>query len=257
MSAVIFTMRARGSQPIRSAIIGAVDTLHAPTRSTLPAKPTRRPTRRVASVKKERAPEHHGRRERNKRDKRERIVESARSLFKKQGYSSTTSQQIARGAQIAAGTLFLYVKSKEDLLVLVFTNEMRDLIEDAFRDIDADAALLDQTNALFKRFVVYHARDVAIARELIRELTFLSNRDRIADVAAIVRAILDKLIVFIERAIERRELEARTDPELLANCLFSVYYQQLQTWLSGYVPRRQFERSLSAMLDQIIGGCRR
>jgi AcrR family transcriptional regulator len=223
----------------------------------LPAKTTRRPTRRVASAKKERPAQQHGRRERNKRDKHKRIVESARALFKKQGYASTTSQQIARGAQIAAGTLFLYVKSKEDLLVLVFTNEMRELIEEAYRDIDPDAALLDQADALFKRFVNYHARDVAIARELIRELTFLSNRDRIADVAAIVRAILDKLVAFITGAIDRRELDARTDRELLANCLFSVYYQQLQTWLSGYVPRRQFERSLSAMLDQIIDGCRR
>jgi AcrR family transcriptional regulator len=239
-------------------MIRTVPTFHFDRRGqTLPAKPTRRPTRRVAPAKKDRTAEHHGRRERNKRDKHQRIVESARTLFKKQGYASTTSQQIARGAQIAAGTLFLYVRSKEDLLVLVFTNEMRELIEDAYRDIEADAPLLDQTNALFKRFVNYHARDVAIARELIRELTFLSNRDRTADVAAIVQAILDKLVAFIERAVVRRELDARTDPELLANCLFSVYYQQLQTWLSGYVPRRQFERSLSAMLDQIIDGSRR
>ena len=223
----------------------------------MPAKPIRRPTRRPASSAKERASDRHGRRERNKRDKHERIVESARALFKKQGYSSTTAQQIARGAQIAAGTLFLYAKSKEDLLVLVFTNEMRELIEDAHRDIDPDAALRVQVNALFKRFVNYHARDVAIARELIRELTFLSNRARAADVAAIVRAILDKLVVFIDRAVERRELDARTNSELLAHCLFSVYYQQLQTWLSGYVPRRQFERSLSAMLDCIIEGSRR
>jgi AcrR family transcriptional regulator len=57
------------------------------------------------------------RRERNKRDKLARIVAAARALFQTQGYDKTTTQQIARAAEIASGTLFLYAKSKEDLLL--------------------------------------------------------------------------------------------------------------------------------------------
>lgn len=197
-----------------------------------------------------------GRRERNKREKRDRIVTAARSLFQKQGYANTTVQQISKGADIAAGTLFLYAKSKEDLLILVFTNEMMELIESAYREIDPDAPLLEQVGALFKRFVAYHARDVGVARELIREITFLSNRDRAADIIAITQAIIDKLVAFADRAADRRELDPRIDRVVLANCLFSTYYQQLQTWLSGYVTRRQFERTLAAMLAQIVESSR-
>jgi len=197
-----------------------------------------------------------GRRERNKREKRDRIVATARRLYREQGYGNTTTQQIAKGAEIAAGTLFLYAKSKEDLLALVFADEMRDLIERAYRSIDLDAPFLEQVGALFKRFIAYHARDVGIARALIREITFLSNRDRAADLIAITRSITDKLVAFAERAVERGELDADVDRDVLANCLFSVYYQQLQTWLSGYVSKRQFERSLATMLEQIVNGCR-
>jgi AcrR family transcriptional regulator len=193
-----------------------------------------------------------GRRERNKREKQARIIESARHLFGVQGYRQTTAQQIAERAQIAGGTLFLYAKSKEDLLVLVFTQEMRELIETATRRIDPDATFLEQTATLFKRFVDYHARDAEIARELIRELTFLSNPERVEQVNAIVSAIVGKLAVFARRAIARGELTRDTDPVLLARCLFSIYYQQLQTWLGGYVTRRAFERHLRLMLAHVI-----
>jgi AcrR family transcriptional regulator len=197
-----------------------------------------------------------GRRERNKREKRDRIVASARDLFQKQGYANTTAQQIAKGARIASGTLFLYAKSKEDLLILVFTNEMMDLIEKAYGEIDTDAPLLEQTTALFKRFIAYHARDVDIARELIREITFLSNRDRAADLRAITQAIIKKLVTFADQAAERREIDPNVDRSVLANCLFSIYYQQLQTWLSGYVSKRRFEQNLAAMLAFAIDGAR-
>ncbi len=197
-----------------------------------------------------------GRREQNKREKRDRIIAASRDLFQKQGYANTTVQQISEGAQVAAGTLFLYAKSKEELLVLVFSNEMMELIENTYSEIDPDAPLVDQVGALFKRFIAYHARDVAIARELIREITFLTNRDRASDLIAITQAIINKLAAFSERAAARRELDPRIDCMLFARCLFSIYYQQLQTWLSGYVTRRQFERRLAEMLEQIIDGGR-
>ena len=195
-----------------------------------------------------------GRRERNKREKLERIVDASRHLFHTQGYANTTTQQIATAAGIAAGTLFLYVKSKEDLLVLVFREEMGQLIEDTYGKIKKSDSLLKQTMRLFNGFIEYHARDVAISRELIRELTFLSNEARVADINNIAGAITSKLSFFVDRAKERGKLSEGVDSSLFAQCLFSIYYQQLQNWLSGYVSRRVFQRNLESMLALIIEG---
>ena len=60
-----------------------------------------------------------GRRERNKRDKLERIIAAARELFDTYGVDAVTTQQIADKADIGTGTLFLYAKSKSELLLLV------------------------------------------------------------------------------------------------------------------------------------------
>jgi AcrR family transcriptional regulator len=50
-------------------------------------------------------------------DKRQRILEAARERFRYYGVKKTTMQEIARDAGVAVGTLYLYFKDKDDLLV--------------------------------------------------------------------------------------------------------------------------------------------
>ena len=50
-------------------------------------------------------------------DKRQRILEAARKRFRYYGVRKTTMQEIARDAGVAVGTLYLYFKNKDDLLV--------------------------------------------------------------------------------------------------------------------------------------------
>ena len=76
-----------------------------------------------------------GRRERGKQDKRERIKAAARELFAEKGFAATTTQEIAARADIGTGTLFLYVQSKEEVLVLVFRDEMDRVCDEAFASL--------------------------------------------------------------------------------------------------------------------------
>ena len=64
------------------------------------------------------------RRERNKQDKLRRIKEAARRLFYERGFEATTTQAIAEAADIGTGTLFSYVRVKEDLLLMVFLDDL-------------------------------------------------------------------------------------------------------------------------------------
>ena len=50
-------------------------------------------------------------------DKRQRIIDAARKRFRHFGVRKTTMQEIARDADVAVGTLYLYFKDKDDLLV--------------------------------------------------------------------------------------------------------------------------------------------
>jgi AcrR family transcriptional regulator len=50
-------------------------------------------------------------------DKRQRILEAARKHFRYYGVRKTTMQEIARDAGVAVGTLYIYFRDKDDLLV--------------------------------------------------------------------------------------------------------------------------------------------
>jgi AcrR family transcriptional regulator len=52
-------------------------------------------------------------------DKRHAIIEAARSLFTTVGYESTTIARVAGEAGVAVGTVYLYFKNKNDLLLAV------------------------------------------------------------------------------------------------------------------------------------------
>jgi len=65
-----------------------------------------------------------GRRARNKDSIRKRIVRSALGLFQTKGFETTTTKAIARKAGIAEGTVFNYFKTKEDIALYFFEQEV-------------------------------------------------------------------------------------------------------------------------------------
>ena len=199
-------------------------------------------------------PQTEGRRERNKREKVARITAAARTLFHTKGYTETTTQEVAEAADIGAGTLFLYAKSKEDLLILVFKDEMSQLIEEVYGTIRKKAPLLEQVESLFDGFIEYHRRDVVISRALIRELSFSGNPGRRKEVLKIPEAIIEKLVHFVSAARARGEIRADIDPTEAARCLFAIYYQQLQTWLGTYVSHSAFKQNMHVLLKFVVDG---
>jgi TetR/AcrR family transcriptional regulator, cholesterol catabolism regulator len=51
--------------------------------------------------------------------RREEMVKAAVSLFKKNGFHRTTTREIAKASGFSIGTLYEYIRSKEDILYLV------------------------------------------------------------------------------------------------------------------------------------------
>lgn len=82
-------------------------------------KVSRKSGKRVGAVKRGA-----GRRAQNKQAIRNRIVKAALSLFQTKGFDGTTTKAIARKAAIAEGTVFNYFRSKEDIALYFFEQEV-------------------------------------------------------------------------------------------------------------------------------------
>src|SRR5689334_17659099 len=70
-----------------------------------------------------------GKRQENKKVTQEKILRVALELFSTKGFYKTTTRQISRKAGVAEGTLFNYFRSKEDLALYFFEQEVQGLID--------------------------------------------------------------------------------------------------------------------------------
>ncbi len=61
-------------------------------------------------------------------EKRDQITEAAISVFAEKGYRSARVADVARKAGVADGTIYLYFRNKEDLLLSIFEEKMADLL---------------------------------------------------------------------------------------------------------------------------------
>jgi AcrR family transcriptional regulator len=113
-----------------------------------------------------------GRRERNKQAKLERITAAARELFAEHGVDDVTTQQIAEKADIGTGTLFLYAKTKGELLLLVQNSGYVDALEKGTAAARSIRDPLDAVMAIIRPIVECNRIQVDNGRTYLRELVF-------------------------------------------------------------------------------------
>ena len=113
-----------------------------------------------------------GRRERNKQDKLERIIAAARELFDTYGVDAVTTQQIADKADIGTGTLFLYAKSKSELLLLVQNSSYVDALEQGRAAAEATPGVIEALLAIIRPVVDCNRTNIENGRTYLRELVF-------------------------------------------------------------------------------------
>ena len=112
-------------------------------------------------------------------DKRDAILRAAIKVFARHGYFQSQVADVARVAGVAAGTVYLYFRSKDDLLVSIFDRTMKDAIAEGRAAL---AGIADPSERLRR-----------IARLHLARL----GRDR--DLAVVVQVELRQSIKFMER----------------------------------------------------------
>ena len=113
-----------------------------------------------------------GRRERNKRAKLERITAAASELFAAHGVDEVTTQQVADAADIGTGTLFLYAKTKGELLLLVQNAHYATALERGRGAAAKESTTLDAVVALLAPVIACNRVQVDNGRTYLREMVF-------------------------------------------------------------------------------------
>ena len=162
-----------------------------------------------------------GRRERNKQEKLDRIMAAAGELFAERGVDEVTTQQIADRADIGTGTLFLYAKSKGELLLLVQNAHYAAALERGRAGADAAPDELDAVMAIVGEIVACNRVQVDNGRSYLREMAFGDAAEpRHAEALAIAEQTGEAIAAVLARDGRRKSADAATMARVVSAIMF-------------------------------------
>lgn len=188
-----------------------------------------------------------GRRERNKRAKLERIIAAASELFAQYGVDDVTTQQIAEKADIGSGTLFLYAKTKGELLLLVQNAHYATALT---RGRDAAASAEDPVDgvmAIVRPVIECNRVQIENGRTYLREMVF---GDPAEPHHAAALAIVAETEAAITSVLEPHSAEAGT----LARVISAVMFLCLAASVTSRLSVDEIDAEIRRQVAAILGG---
>lgn len=179
-------------------------------------------------------------------DKREAILRAAISVFAHNGYFNSKVADIAREAGVADGTVYLYFKSKEDILHSIFDRSVEEALDAARNQIKE----VDDPREKLRQIAMLHLerlgadRDLAVVFqvELRGSTKFMEEFSAagFAEYLALIRATFEEG----QRAgVFRAELNAKT----VAKILFGALDEMATNWI---LSKRRYK--LAPMADEVL-----
>ncbi|MGO4230037.1 TetR/AcrR family transcriptional regulator [Arthrobacter sp. YAF34] len=162
-----------------------------------------------------------GRRERNKQQKLDRITAAASELLAEHGIEDVTTQQIADKADIGTGTLFLYAKTKGELLLLVQNAHYAEALQQGRADAETTPDILDAVLAIVRPIVECNRAQVDNGRTYLREMVFGDPAEpRHAEALSIVAQTEEA----IAAVLGRHELVSADDAATTAHVVTAIMF---------------------------------
>ncbi len=173
-----------------------------------------------------------------RRSKRaDEILDAAIQVFYERGYAEATVQDVADAVGMLKGSLYHYIKTKEDLLFQLFelVHEQVELIKEAAEKAEG----LDPVQRLeiyVERQVEYNLANIQRISVYYHDLGLLGS-ERLAYVRAERRAHNIFVTGLIEEAQSQGLADDSYDPRMLANCVFSTIIWTYRWYREGSVGR--------------------
>lgn len=168
-------------------------------------------------------------RTRDPSDKRERILRAAIRVFARKGFYATRVSEIAKAAGVADGTIYLYFKNKDDVLISLFQERVGRLVEELRREASADAPVLERLN----RIIAIQLGQLEGRRDLAEVVTVnLRQSTKLLKQYAVplFTQYMSVVAQLVEEGQAKGELRADVSPDVVARALWGSLDGVLLTW---------------------------
>ena len=188
-------------------------------------------------------------------DKRDALIRAAIKVFARNGFFQSQVADVARVAGVAAGTVYLYFRGKDDLLVSIFERTMRETIAEGRAALDG---VTDPAERL-RRIARLHLerlgrdRDLAVVMQVeLRQSTKFMER--------FSSTLLQDYLGIIKRTIADGQaagvFRADINPTAAAKIFFGALDEMATNWM---LSRRKYALASEAdtVVDLFINGVAR
>ena len=179
-------------------------------------------------------------------DKREAILRAATQVFAQGGYFNSKVADIARAAGVADGTVYLYFKSKEEILHSIFDRSVGSAILEARGQL----ATISDPREKLRRVAHLHLerlgadRDLAVVFQVeLRSSTKFMEEFSAAGFAEYLGLIRSAIEEGQRAGVFRRELNAK----VVAKILFGALDEMATNWI---LSKRRYR--LQPMADEVL-----
>ena len=166
--------------------------------------------------------------------RRAQIVEAATRLVARQSFARTVVRDIAEEANISVGLVYEYVRSKEDILFLIYEHWARVWGEGLEAAIASGKGPLEQLEAATTFLVKTADKHADVTHLFYRESGHLSDQG-LAFAKAAERSMVERLAGVVEEAVSKGVLRPETDALLVATTLVMLSHAWV---LKGYLLRK-------------------
>jgi TetR/AcrR family fatty acid metabolism transcriptional regulator len=180
---------------------------------------------------------------RAKDNKREKILKAAEKTFAKKGFYNAKVAEIARAAGVADGTIYLYFKNKDDVLISLFEERMAWFIAECKKILQAETEVFAKLRILisfhFRLFEENPDMAEVITVELRQSSKFMREYKP--------RHFLEYLRIFSEiiaQGQKEGKISKKLNPRVIRRAIFGAVDEITLDWaLSG---KKRFAMSQAA-----------
>jgi TetR/AcrR family fatty acid metabolism transcriptional regulator len=179
-------------------------------------------------------------------DKREAILRAATRVFAHNGYFNSKVADIAREAGVADGTVYLYFKSKEDILHSIFDRSVDDALAAARKQIE----LISDPRDKLRRIALLHLERLGADRDLavVFQVELRGSTKFMEEFSA---AGFAEYLSLIRSSFEEGQRAGMFRADLNANVVAKILFGALDEIATNWIlSKRRYK--LAPMADQVL-----
>jgi TetR/AcrR family transcriptional regulator, fatty acid metabolism regulator protein len=165
-------------------------------------------------------------------DKPQQIVEAAIRVFARNGYYNSRVSDIAREAGIASGTIYLYFRTKEEILVTLFREKMAAFVAHLRGEIAGESDPVAKIRRLVELHFTVLEQSPALAEVVQVELRQGQKFFRGAS-AHEVSAYFELIGSVLEEGVAAGRFRADLPVKVATKVLFGAMDQMATSWVLG------------------------